>query len=400
MERTIRMDALARYYTEEKISRLLIDKFHEKNPKNILELGIGNGSLSLAAYSRWNSARFIGVDVDSKSIVNIKNKLPFVEIIDYDGLNDGIQMQLNIDNCAIDIAICNPPYLKHKISDKDRLLLESVSLGNEDTIKYITTDIIFLAQNLMLLGDGCELGIILPDSIMTNHYFCSLRRDLLRNHNVKSIIQLPDNIFSKTEVRTHIMIVEKNRKGKVEVEVAKANSDGEITHSLRIDKNKLVQRMDFDFHYWVSQLIRPIRNYLTIDDVVTSLSRGNKTKKYLQNLQVPYFHTTSFNEYGNYLSVDFSQTDFPPNISLATPGDILIARVGKRCIGKVAMVKHGFIPFSDCIYRLKVTDEYRTDIFKSLLSTEGQSWLQANAHGVCARVISKKDLLQYPIVNV
>jgi type I restriction enzyme M protein len=235
---------------------------------------------------------------------------------------------------------------------------------------------------------------------MTNHYFCSLRNALLMKHNIKSIIQLPDNVFSKTEARTHIMIIEKNRKGKSEVEVAKANSDGEITHSLSIDKNKLVQRMDFDFHYWVSQLTKPIRNYLTIGDVAVSLSRGNKTKKDLQNLEIPYFHTTSFNFHGTYLSLGFSQTDFPSNLSLAIPGDILIARVGKRCIGKVAMVKHGFIPISDCIYRLRVADEYRDEIFKSLLSSEGQSWLEANAHGVCARVISKIDLLQYPIVNV
>lgn len=61
----------------------------------------------------------------------------------------------------------------------------------------------------MFLRDGRELGIILPDSVMTNHYYNDLRKDLLFNHNIKCIIQLPDNIFNKTEARTHILIIQK-----------------------------------------------------------------------------------------------------------------------------------------------------------------------------------------------
>lgn len=66
------MDTLARYYTQEKISRLLINKLDIKRPKKILELAIGDGSLSLAAFERWNEARYYGVDIDDTSIINIK----------------------------------------------------------------------------------------------------------------------------------------------------------------------------------------------------------------------------------------------------------------------------------------------------------------------------------------
>lgn len=398
MERNTKiMDSLAKYYTQEKISELLINKLSSKEPKRILELGIGDGSLSLAAFKRWSRADYFGVDIDNDSILNIKHNFPYIEISNYNSLEHNIPVKINIKNSSIDIAICNPPYLKHKIVDEDKLLFEQVKLSSCSLNKQITTDVVFLARNLMFLKDGRELGIILPDSILTNHYFLGLRRDLLSNHNVKSIIQLPDKVFKKTEARTHILIIEKNGKSKSLIEVSKANFDGEITHSIFVDKNKLVQRMDFDFHYWEKKQNRAVGNILTLNDIIVSLTRGNKTKKYLQNLNIPYFHTTSFTSHGLYFESNSTIDDFPSNLSLAGPGDILIARVGKRSIGNVVMVKKGFIPISDCIYRIRVIDSYKAKTFETLISKRGQSWLQAYAHGVCARLISKSDLLKFRI---
>ena len=391
------MDDLARYYTQDKISQLLINKMKASEPKRILELGIGVGSLSLAAYKRWNKANFFGADVDDNSISIIKNNLPFVEIINHNSLEHNIQVKLNIKDSSIDIAICNPPYLRHKIDEADMFLFKKVNLGSCIHNKQITTDIVFLAQNLRFLRDGCELGIILPDSILTNQYFSGLRTDLLFNHNVKCIIQLPDNVFSKTEARTHILIIEKNGKSNDEIEVSKADLNGEIMQSIFVDKNKLIQRMDFNFHYWSSRQDGHKESCISLEDIVISLTRGNKTKKYLQNLNVLYFHTTSFNSKDLYLELDSTENDYPTNLSLAGPGDILIARVGKRCIGNIIMVKKGYIPYSDCIYKLSVPDYYKKITIESLISTRGQLWIQAYAHGVCARLISKYDLLKFKL---
>lgn len=392
-----KMDTLARYYTQEKISQLLINKFDAVEPKRIIELGIGDGSLSLAAFKRWSGAKYFGVDIDDNSISNIKRNLPFVEISNYNSLEHNIPIKLNIEDGSMDIAICNPPYLKHKIIEEDKLLFKRAKLNSCCSCKQITTDVVFLAQNLMFLKDGCELGIILPDSILTNHYFQGLRSDLLSNHNIKCIIQLPDKVFSKTEARTHILVIEKNGKSENRVEVSKANFEGEITHSIFVEKYKLVQRMDFDFHYWNLKQDGQTEKKLTIEDVVISLSRGNKTKKCLEELNISYFHTNSFKSKQLYVESDSTANEFPTNLSLAGPGDILIARVGKRCIGNIVMINKGFIPFSDCIYRLRVLEFYKDKTFESLISERGQSWLQAYAHGVCARLISKSDLLKFQI---
>lgn len=391
------MDNLARYYTQEKISMLLVNKLNTKRPKKILEMAIGDGSLSLAAHKRWKNASYFGIDIDSNSILNVKSNLPFVDIKKQDGLESNIELKLQISNSSIDIAICNPPYLKHQMTEEDKVLFQKVNLNSCSFNNHITTDIIFLAQNLMFLRDGCELGIILPDSILTNHYFKELRSELLENHNIKSIIQLPDNIFTKTEAKTHILIIEKNRKSKKLIEVSKASVNGEIIESIKVKKNDLIHRMDFDYLFWSSKQAKETKESLILKDIMISLTRGNKTKKYLEKLSIPYFHTTSFKFTNSFLELDTNSENFPENLSLAGPGDILIARVGKRCIGNVVMIKKGYIPFTDCIYRLEVPQKYKHATFNALTSKDGQEWLKANAHGVCAQLVSKTDLINFKV---
>lgn len=391
------MDNLARFYTQEKISQLLINKLCNKKPKRILELGIGDGALSLAAYKRWKKAQFYGIDIDNGSITNIKHKLPFVDIKQLSGLENDLQIKLDIENSSIDVAICNPPYLKYKASEDIGKLFEKVKLKSCIDNKFITTDIVFLAQNLLFLKEGSELGIILPDSILTNHYYSELRKDLLYNHNIKCIIQLPDNVFNKTEARTYILIIEKFGEGNSLVELSKADINGNIIESIYVDREKLISRMDFDFNFWSVNQIENKDSSIVLENIIISLIRGNKTKKELHDLNIDYFHTTSYSTNGYCLKFITEQEDFGDNLTLAVKGDILIARVGKRCIGKVAMVKSGCIPISDCIYRLRVPEAYQEILFASFISKEGQLWFEAFSHGVCARVISKSDLIKYKI---
>ena len=84
----------------------------------------------------------------------------------------------------------------------------------------------------------------------------------------------------------------------------------------------------------------------------------------------------------------------------AREGDILLARVGKRCIGKVAIIESGRINISDCVYRIRPPEGMAEYLLDSFLSDKGQRWFEAHAHGVCAKVISKRDLLQFPVPSI
>src|SRR5215211_6003453 len=105
------MDTLARYYTSTAFSRLLINQFSIETPKNIIDLGVGKGALIKAAIKRWGAAAYYAGDVDENSILKIKKELPFVNSFHLNTLKDEVSQKLQIETGAIDIAICNPPYL-------------------------------------------------------------------------------------------------------------------------------------------------------------------------------------------------------------------------------------------------------------------------------------------------
>ncbi|MEK4701002.1 N-6 DNA methylase [Solibacillus sp. FSL R7-0668] len=392
------MEELGRYYTQDKISHLLISQIEVEKPKKVLELGIGNGSLSLAAFKRWGAAEYSAIDIDFEIVEHIRKSLNFVKVENGNVLDNNLNKILSHFEDNFDLAICNPPYLKYKPNNHDYDLLDRAGFESVKDLKNIPTDLMFLVKNLIYLKDGSELAIILPDSLLTNHTFQLFRADLLKYHKLKKVIQLPDKVFQKTEARTHILIIEKGKETFKKVILAKSNLDGVIINEISVNKNELIQRMDYDYHFWKQNIKKTNgRSLLKLKDMDILLKRGNKSKKYLDNLQVPYFHTSTFEENKVYYTFPYKSSDFPKEVRLAEPGDILVARVGKRCIGKVAFIEDGFIPVSDCVYLLRIQEENSLNlkVLNELISTRASLWFQANAHGVCARVISKTDFLDF-----
>ncbi len=387
------MDKLARYYTESIFSDLLIKNISNSNPNTVIDLGIGSGSLTRSAYNRWMNATFYGLDIDEKSVDRINKEFPFIKIVKGSGLSLQIKNELGIDNGTVDVAICNPPYLKIQNKRRFEPLLRESSLLECISLKKLTSDILFLSQNLMLLRDGGELGIILPDSLISGHEFLQFRQALVSNHGVKGIIQLPDRIFFKTEARTHILFLEKGGVTNQQIPIFKATPSGECHKNIMVEKSLLLKRMDFTYHQWLAENQGINR---TLNSITTDIKRGNITFKDLKSTRQPYFHTTHF------------KTKFPENRDSrigakyqnhvsARKGDILLARVGKRCVGNVFLVKTGRFLVSDCVYRIRVPKRKRTVVFKAIKSKKGKKWIESFAHGVCSQVISKIDLLNFPV---
>jgi type I restriction enzyme M protein len=118
------------------------------------------------------------------------------------------------------------------------------------------------------------------------------------------------------------------------------------------------------------------------------------THKELKSLYKNYVHTTNL-EHKNAKLGFLSTEKIYTKCLLTKKGDILLSRVGK--IGKMSMVWKGKVPISDCIYCIRVPKKYRRLVWKSFTSKNGENWFNAYAHGVCAKLISKKDLLNFPI---
>lgn len=387
------MDALGRYYTSDIISTLLISNFKTSRPKRILDLGVGDASLTIAAYSRWDKAKYFATEIEPKKAVAIEKKLAFIKVFKCDTLQPNASNKLKVKFGSIDIAICNPPYIRVEHKEKYNGLFKSVGCNNFSNLSRITSEIVFFAHNLKLLKHDGELGIIVSDSLITGKEFKIFRETIFEKFNVRRIIQLPDNVFNKTEARTHIIFISKTNSTNKTCELITSNIQGKLSKKIIVPYNNLIDRMDYQFHI---ANIHAKAGTKTLKQIGAVIKRGKFTYKELRESKLSFFHSIHFKENGVNICFDKSVTKKYHDYS-ANEGDILMCRVGKRVVGKVAIVKFGRVVNSDCIYRITVPKHYRQVLLKSLLSEKGKAWLHAFSHGVCSQVISKSDLENFPI---
>lgn len=385
------------YYTRNRLSDLLIAQLQTAQAERILDLGAGHGALLTAARRRWPNAMLHAVEPHGQGHAFLRMRFPGINSQRLDGLDLHLEQALGFIPDSMDVAVCNPPYLQFSNQTKYHSLFTEANLPSCLNLSALSTDLVFLAQNLRLLKTQGELGIIVPDGLLTNQCFQSLREDLLSHHQVCSIIQLPDHIFHHTEARTHILVVRKNGMTNHALELHRANRDGAITESIQVNSADLVKRMDFQFWHWQRHGLKPSSALigLNLAELGAEIKRGRLTKNDYERAGVGYFHTCHFQYHGEF--IELPKSPISEHGLIAEPGDILLARVGKRCIGRVGLVKQGHLPITDCVYRIRVAEPYRYQVLATLNSPSGQHWQKAYAHGVCAQVISKADLLNFII---
>jgi len=387
------MDALGRFYTNDVISTLLINNLETKRPKRILDLGVGDASLTIAAYARWTKAKYFATEIELSKTTAIEKNLSFIKVLNCDTLQPNASTKLKIKFGSIDIAICNPPYLRVQNKEKYYRLFKAVGCNKFRNLSRITSEIVFFAHNLKLLKNDGELGIIVSDSLITGKEFQIFRETILEKFNVRRLIQLPDKVFNKTEARTHIIFISKAKSTNETCELLMSTSEGKLSERIVVAKSSLAVRMDYQFH---KAKIATTSNCKTLKEVGVIIKRGKYSFKELRESKLSFFNSTHFKE--NKVRICFEKPVSKMHRSYtANVGDILMCRVGKRVVGKVAIVKSGSVINSDCIYRITVSKKFQSVVLKSFLSAEGKAWLHAYAHGVCSQVISKSDLENFPL---
>ena len=387
------MDVLGRYYTKEIVSAVLVNSLATVSPKRIVDLGIGEASLTKAAYQRWKRAEFYATEIEREKVRSIQSNLSYVNIKKYDSLKINVSAKLKVKLGSIDVAICNPPYLKIKERKKYKKLFAKAGMSGCMKLKQLSSEVVFFAHNITLLRNEGELGIIVSDTLITGKDYKLFRQLILKEFDIKKVIQLPDKIFKKTEARTHILLLNKVKSTSSTCTLVLANEKGAFLKSLEVSKESLIERMDF--HFWNYSLKRKVR-YTTLKQLGTEIKRGNYSYQVLREGRYPYVHSTSFSDepriLGNKVRLPQKYRQFASG-----RGDILMCRVGKRCVGRLAKITKGEILNSNCVYRIRVPQKFRAAVWNSLTSKEGAKWIKAYAHGVCAQVISKSDLENFPV---
>lgn len=171
MQTSFHPESLARFYTDKKISELLVGLLRSIKANRIVDLGSGSGSLAAAARRRWRHAEIVTVDIDSSGTSRARESLRPLGLrhrhIRADALDLSLPNRLVSQGRLFDVAVCNPPYLSPSWRKGFEHILEQAGLlPAYPVMSNAGADILFIAQNLRLVRDGGQLGLIVPDGVI------------------------------------------------------------------------------------------------------------------------------------------------------------------------------------------------------------------------------------------
>ena len=379
----------AQFYTPDFQSKKLVEFLPISNVQGdvekVFDIGAGKGDLLAAASHRWPAAQLYAVDIDKHNILAIRNRFPGVRCLNGDAMHFDLPRKLGIEEGSGDIAVANPPYGQFQTGADVQKILAQVGLDDVVSPKRISRELVFLAQNLRLLKAGGSLVVIIPEGLASGFYYGDLRAALMQRHGLHHAIELPAKTFSGTEAKTLALFLSKGQCCQSLTWVA---ADGVGT---KLTVEQVRKRLDGNFHNF------QLTSDITLADLAADVRRGNISFSEGRRLPGAVFHTTEFHKHQSGIVCFGRNKKIIGNQLFAEKGDILLARVGTRCIGKVAWVKSGNAIVTDCVYRIRVPQQWQKQVFESLRSATGSAWLNAIAHGTCAQLISKRDLMNFPV---
>ncbi|MDI6459381.1 N-6 DNA methylase [Cronobacter malonaticus] len=352
------------FYTQKGISQLLISLFEHEDPVTCLELSAGEGALLDSASLKFPLMEITAFDIDPKNVELLRSKYPNAHIHCMDSTSHEIHDTLK--DVQFDIALCNPPFNTINNTIQFQTIVEDIFKKTIST-KKIRSEIVFLAINLLYLKEGGELAIILPDLFYSSPSYNWLRNALVNGFTIKSIIECEHRSFLKTEAKTYIFHIKKVKEKLHKIAFFKyENGNG-------------IQKCDI----LPSSLERIELKPSTVKNEYYSAFRGRLSGKDCKNSGYPYFHTNSFNQltYAKVCNI------FGENI-IAKRGDVLIARVGSRVIGKHEIFQGDGAIISDCIFCIRFNDDVFKDFFLDYWMKNKNVWLKENIKGTCAKHIS------------
>lgn len=120
-----------------------------------------------------------------------------------------------LDNEQFDILVANPPYSISGFKTTLKYGKKSFELFDNLTDHSSEIECLFVERAKQLIREGGFVGVILPISILSNSkIYLKTRELILKNFDIKGIVELGKNTFMATSTKTVILFLEKKDKDK------------------------------------------------------------------------------------------------------------------------------------------------------------------------------------------
>jgi hypothetical protein len=293
------------------------------------------------------------------------------------------------------LILSNPPYGFISVTSDIEELFQSSDFDMPIRSGWVRGDLAFFLKAWDISQFGTNLGFIVASPLMRDRGYLKFRERLVKGMRHLSVTQLSNRTFENADVTAFLISGCRATNRRRNILLRKSLADGSIIDEMEISSEQAILSLDIDFHRAIQRIGVDVS--LTDENIASigiAIERGSKSLNDFRRLGIRAFHTTDFPENKNTVSSSVNQVQF----KYASQGDILIPRVGSRCLAKQVRVKEGDVVFTDCIYRLTGNKKSLGKAWKTLNSTFGAEWRLANANGSCARFLTLDSILSMPII--
>ena len=335
------MNPTCRFDTPSRVADAVAD-WVPRSARRVLDPAVGMGNLIAPLLKISSKIRITGWDLDQQALRTARTALSHVGKQRLT-LNHGDFLAAKTPSKPFDCVVMNPPFAARP--NQRRSVIDEFSLPDE---------LAFLHKGLKWLRATGRLIAILPEGVVVNGTFSRYRDYLTSKFRVVAVHELPGNTFNGTEIRSYIVIIDKNTP---QWPIRLLNHSVCEPQTLPLLKRDYFEfkRLDHEFHtgrQLYADLIAATSHryeWIALGDAAI-VQRGNEDSS---KPRTRGLHTT--NREG--LHWPFHQT--PPSSVAAKgfpviyPGDLAMQRVGRRPAETVGLYLGGHpSKMSDCIVRI------------------------------------------------
>ena len=205
------------YFTPRPLIQTIVDCVNPKIGETVADPACGTGGFLLSAYEHMKNQSheiakqkflknntFFGAD-NTSLVVTMASMNLYLHDIGVD--NSPIVCQdslIDKSDRMFDVILANPPFGTRPQGSVD------VSSNRPEFEKTSDNQVNFLQHIMSIVKTGGRVGIVLPDSVLTDTGATArVRRKLLDEYNLHTILKLPTGIFYAQGVKTNVLFFEK-----------------------------------------------------------------------------------------------------------------------------------------------------------------------------------------------
>ena len=207
------------YFTPRALIQAIVEVVNPKITETVADPACGTGGFLLAAYEHMksqskdiekqqflkNNALF-GADNTSLVVTLASMNLYLHDI----GVNKSpIAYQdslIDTSDRMFDVILANPPFGTRPQGSVE------VAVNRPDFVKTSDNQVNFLQHIMSIVKRNGRVGVVLPDSVLTDMGATEkVREKLLKDFNLHTILRLPTGIFYANGVKTNVLFFEKGR---------------------------------------------------------------------------------------------------------------------------------------------------------------------------------------------